>query len=92
MQNITRKETGQSFFISSPNNQVNARLKTIRVIITLRQKKKMVFLMLFMFQMLMLTLSDGSTEIQGMEYTPIPALKTSLPPGIKVSNFLIHSI
>ena len=34
--------------------------------------------------MLMLQLTDGAVEVQGMEYRPIPALNASLIPGTKV--------
>ncbi|XP_072372776.1 recQ-mediated genome instability protein 1 [Scyliorhinus torazame] len=35
-------------------------------------------------RMLMLQLTDGVQELQGMEYQPIPALNSSLSPGTKV--------
>lgn len=37
----------------------------------------------------MLKMTDGTQDIQGMEYQPIPALNTTLTPGTKVilSNF-----
>ncbi|XP_028627788.1 recQ-mediated genome instability protein 1 [Grammomys surdaster] len=38
-------------------------------------------------RMLMLQLTDGVTEIQGMEYQSIPALHSGLPPGTKI---LVH--
>ncbi|XP_076778259.1 recQ-mediated genome instability protein 1-like [Arvicanthis niloticus] len=37
--------------------------------------------------MLMLPLTDGVTQIQGMEYQSIPALHSALPPGTKI---LVH--
>lgn len=38
-------------------------------------------------RMLMLQLTDGVTQIQGMEYQSIPALHSGLPPGTKI---LVH--
>lgn len=38
-------------------------------------------------RMLMLQLTDGVTQIQGMEYQSIPTLHTGLPPGTKI---LVH--
>lgn len=38
-------------------------------------------------RMLMLQLTDGVTQIQGMEYQSIPALHSALPPGTKI---LVH--
>ncbi|XP_068961198.1 recQ-mediated genome instability protein 1 [Petaurus breviceps papuanus] len=38
-------------------------------------------------RMLMLQITDGVRQIQGMEYQPIPALHQTLPPGTKI---LIH--
>lgn len=35
-------------------------------------------------RMLMLQLTDGVVHIQGMEYQPIPALHSDLPPGTKI--------
>ncbi|KAG9270377.1 recQ-mediated genome instability protein 1 [Astyanax mexicanus] len=35
-------------------------------------------------RMLMLQLTDGVQSLEGMEYRPIPALNTSLPPGTKL--------
>ncbi|XP_076445146.1 uncharacterized protein LOC143283032 [Babylonia areolata] len=35
-------------------------------------------------RMLLLKMTDGHTELQGMEYRPIPALNASLQPGFKV--------
>ncbi|XP_053558419.1 recQ-mediated genome instability protein 1 isoform X2 [Bombina bombina] len=35
-------------------------------------------------RMLMLQLTDGTQQIQGMEYQPIPILNTTLPPGAKL--------
>jgi len=35
--------------------------------------------------MLMLQLTDGAVEVQGMEYQLIPALNPSLTPGTKVT-------
>ncbi|KAM5331890.1 recQ-mediated genome instability protein 1 isoform 1-T8 [Glossophaga mutica] len=40
-------------------------------------------------RMLMLQLTDGIVQVQGMEYQPIPALHSNLPPGTKI---LIHGI
>ncbi|XP_027526638.1 recQ-mediated genome instability protein 1 [Neopelma chrysocephalum] len=36
-------------------------------------------------RMLMLQLTDGIHQIQGMEYQPVPVLHTSLPPGTKIT-------
>ncbi|NWY42666.1 RMI1 protein, partial [Sylvia atricapilla] len=36
-------------------------------------------------RMLMLQLTDGIHQIQGMEYQPVPVLCSSLPPGTKIS-------
>lgn len=38
-------------------------------------------------RMLMLQLTDGVTQVQGMEYQSIPALHSALPPGTKI---LVH--
>ncbi|XP_051028632.1 recQ-mediated genome instability protein 1 [Acomys russatus] len=38
-------------------------------------------------RMLMLQLTDGITQVQGMEYQSIPALHAALPPGTKI---LVH--
>jgi len=35
--------------------------------------------------MLMLKLTDGAVEVQGMEYQPIAALNANVSPGTKVS-------
>ena len=35
-------------------------------------------------RMLMMQLTDGVTEVKGMEYKHIPALNASLPAGVKV--------
>lgn len=40
-------------------------------------------------RMLMLQLTDGIVQVQGMEYQPIPALHSNLPPGTKI---LIYGI
>ncbi|KAM7093593.1 recQ-mediated genome instability protein 1 isoform 1-T5 [Molossus nigricans] len=40
-------------------------------------------------RMLMLQLTDGIVQVQGMEYQPIPALHSHLPPGTKI---LIYGI
>ncbi|XP_037014492.2 recQ-mediated genome instability protein 1 [Artibeus jamaicensis] len=40
-------------------------------------------------RMLMLQLTDGIVQVQGMEYQPIPALHNNLPPGTKI---LIYGI
>lgn len=37
-------------------------------------------------QMLMLQLTDGIDQIQGMEYQPVPILHSNLPPGEKKQN------
>ena len=34
--------------------------------------------------MLLLKLTDGVTDVQGMEYQPIPQLSVDTPPGTKV--------
>ncbi|NWX91869.1 RMI1 protein, partial [Nothoprocta ornata] len=36
-------------------------------------------------RMLMLQLTDGVHQIQGMEYQPVPALHSNLPPGTKIT-------
>lgn len=36
-------------------------------------------------RMLMLQLTDGIHQIQGMEYQPVPVLHSSLPPGTKIT-------
>ncbi|XP_015704691.1 recQ-mediated genome instability protein 1 [Coturnix japonica] len=36
-------------------------------------------------RMLMLQLTDGIHQIQGMEYQPVPALHSNLPPGTKIT-------
>ncbi|NXL00967.1 RMI1 protein, partial [Mesembrinibis cayennensis] len=36
-------------------------------------------------RMLMLQLTDGIHQIQGMEYEPVPVLHSSLPPGTKIT-------
>ncbi|NXF57965.1 RMI1 protein, partial [Ciccaba nigrolineata] len=36
-------------------------------------------------RMLMLQLTDGIHEIQGMEYQPVPVLHSNLPPGTKIT-------
>ncbi|XP_062456569.1 recQ-mediated genome instability protein 1 [Rhea pennata] len=36
-------------------------------------------------RMLMLQLTDGVHQIQGMEYQPVPVLHTNLPPGTKIT-------
>ena len=38
-------------------------------------------------RLLMLQLTDGAVELQGMEYQPIPALNAALSPGTKVTLF-----
>ncbi|XP_045696013.1 recQ-mediated genome instability protein 1 [Phyllostomus hastatus] len=40
-------------------------------------------------RMLMLQLTDGIVQVQGMEYQPIPSLHSNLPPGTKI---LIYGI
>uniref|UniRef100_A0A8C9EZ93 RecQ-mediated genome instability protein 1 n=1 Tax=Pavo cristatus TaxID=9049 RepID=A0A8C9EZ93_PAVCR len=35
--------------------------------------------------MLMLQLTDGIHQIQGMEYQPVPVLHSNLPPGTKIT-------
>ncbi|CAI9568545.1 unnamed protein product, partial [Staurois parvus] len=35
-------------------------------------------------RMLMLQLTDGTQNVQGMEYQPLPALHVGLPPGTKI--------
>jgi len=42
-------------------------------------------------RMLMLQLTDGAVELQAMEYRPVLALSTSLPPGTKVCDMLMIS-
>ncbi|KAM6328686.1 recQ-mediated genome instability protein 1 isoform 1-T2 [Alca torda] len=36
-------------------------------------------------RMLMLQLTDGIHQIQGMEYQPVPVLRSNLPPGTKIT-------
>jgi RecQ mediated genome instability protein len=37
----------------------------------------------------MMELTDGTINIKGMEYRPIPALNVNLSPGLKVMTVLI---